>query len=161
VDLGLDWRNDLLGLETVVSSGMSIRDWVGSWKTREIYMFKVGDAVILNDVDQPCGKLVAIVVKDDGTHYHCEYLNADPRFDHYSKPPMRAGRLERATKLEDFGVVLCVADGKYWCDQIGESAAKYPDGQARQWQEFGGRMMHRARPHLATILWDVGNMLLR
>ena len=26
-DLGLDWRNDLLGLETVVSSGMSIRDW--------------------------------------------------------------------------------------------------------------------------------------
>jgi hypothetical protein len=32
-DLGLDWRNDLLGLETVVSSGMSIHTLVENRKT--------------------------------------------------------------------------------------------------------------------------------
>jgi hypothetical protein len=116
-------------------------------------MFRVGDTIILNDIDQPCGQLVAVVVKDDGEHYHCEYLNADARFDYYSKPPMRAGRLERATKLEEFGVKLCAADGRYWCEKVGESVARYPDGQARQWQEFGLAGKYKARPHLALLLW--------
>lgn len=116
-------------------------------------MFQVGDTVILNDCDQPSGKMVAVVVKDDGTHYHCEYLNADQRFDCYSKPPMKAGRLERATKTEEFGVRLCAADGKYWCEQVVDSVARYPDGALRKWQEFGGPMKYVARPHLALLLW--------
>jgi hypothetical protein len=120
---------------------------------QEIRMFKVGDTVILNDCEQPCGQMVAVVVKDDGEHYHCEYLNADPRFDYYCNPPMRAGRLWRAARLEEFGVKLCAAAGKYWCEKVGESVAKYPDGKARQWQEFGGPIKYRARPHLALLLW--------
>jgi hypothetical protein len=122
-------------------------------KTLEKVMFKVGDTVILNDCEQPSGQMVAVVVKDDGEHYHCEYLNADARFDHYSKPPMRAGRLERATKLEEFGVKLCAAEGRYWCEQVVDSVARYPDGSLRKWQEFGGPIRHMARPHLAMILW--------
>jgi hypothetical protein len=116
-------------------------------------MFRVGDTVILNDVDQPCGKMVAVIVKDDGKDYHCEYLNADARFDKYNIPPMRFGRLNYATKLEDFGVKLCAADGKYWCEPVSISVARYPDGSPRNWQEFDGPIRHVARPHLALILW--------
>jgi hypothetical protein len=114
-------------------------------------MFKVGDTVILNDCDRPCGQLVAVVVHDDGEHYHCEYLNADTRFDYYSNPPMRQGRLELATKLEEFGVELRANGDDYQCIQVRESFAKYPDGMPRQWQDTYA-VNHKPRKHLAEML---------
>lgn len=113
--------------------------------------FRVGDCVILNEVEQPYGRLVCVVVEDDGEHYHCQYLNADPTLDSYNKPPMKT-RLERATKIETFGVVIRAAKGHYWCEQLTESKAAYSDGKPRKWQEHGGPVKYRARPHLAELL---------
>lgn len=114
--------------------------------------FSVGDCLILNDCEQPCGKLVCVVVDDDGEFYHCQYLNADPAFDSYNNPPMK-NRLERATKIETFGVLIRAADGEYWCEQRAESKATYHDGKPRKWQEYGGPIKYRTRPKLADMLW--------
>lgn len=114
--------------------------------------FRVGDCVILNEVEQPYGRLVCVVVDDDGEQYHFQYLNADPMLDSYNKPPMK-NRLERATKIEDFGVVIRAANGEYWCEQRSESKATYSDGKPRKWQEYGGPVKYRARPKLAELLW--------
>lgn len=114
--------------------------------------FRVGDCVILNHCEQPCGKLVCVVVDDDGDFYHCQYLNADPAFDSYNDPPMR-NRLDRATKIETFGVVIRAANGEYWCEQRGDSRATYADGKTRPWQEYGGPLKYRTRPKLADMLW--------
>jgi hypothetical protein len=114
--------------------------------------FRVGDCVILNYCEQPCGRLVCVVVGDDGEFYHCQYLNADPVLDAYNDPPMK-NRLERATKIETFGVVIRAADGEYWCEQREESQATYADGKPRPWQECGGPIKYRTRPQLADMLW--------
>jgi hypothetical protein len=109
--------------------------------------FKVGDLVILNDVEQPCGRMVCVVT---GTcvggfdYYHVQYLNADSTFDSYCKPPMQ-NMLKRATRLEDFGVVFRNDGTHYWCEQIGNSSATYPDGEPRKWQEFGGPIKYTIR----------------
>ena len=114
--------------------------------------FRVGDCVILNEVEQPYGRLIAVVTEDDGNYYHCQYLNADSTLDSYSNPPMKT-RLDRATKIEDFGVVIRSAKGEYWCEQRSESKATYSDRKPRKWQEHGGPVKYQARPHLAELLW--------
>ena len=114
--------------------------------------FKVGDCVILNHVEQPCGRLVCVVVKDDGEYYHCCYLNADPQLSSYNKPPMK-NRLERGTKIEDFGVVIRAEGGVYWCEERSESKATYADGKPRRWQEYGGPYRFPARPKIAELVW--------
>lgn len=114
--------------------------------------FRVGDCVILNHVEQPCSKLICVVVKDDGEFYHCKYLNADKMLDSYNKPPMK-NRLPRATKVEDFGVEIKAHDGKYWCEKVGESKATYADGKPRQWQEWNGPIKYVPRKELAEMLW--------
>jgi hypothetical protein len=114
--------------------------------------FKVGDCINLNLAEQPCGKYVAVVVADDGDHYSCQYLNDDRCLDVYNNPAMKT-RLEDATNIEDFGVVIRAKAGVYWCEQRSESTATYRDGKPRKWQEFGGPTEYRARPELAELLW--------
>lgn len=108
--------------------------------------FRVGDCIILNDVEQPCGRMVCVITgnANDLGFYSVQYMNADPSFDSYCKPPM-ANRLLRATRLEDFGVVLRNDGTYYWCEQIGSSSAVYPDGEPRKWQEFGGPIKYTIR----------------
>lgn len=114
--------------------------------------FRVGDCIILNDAEQPCARMIVVVTADDGTQYECQYLNADPAFDSYCKPPMNSS-LSRATKVEDFGVVIRAHAGQYWCEQREESKATYSDGKPRKWQEYDGPVKHRTRPHLADLVW--------
>jgi len=90
----------------------------------ETRKFRVGDFVILNEVEQPCGKLIVVVISDDGEQYECQYLNADPMLDPYNTPPMK-NRLSVATKVEDFGVVI----------------------------RAGRLVKYRARSKLAEMLW--------
>lgn len=115
--------------------------------------FKVGDCVILNETEQPCGRLVCVVTgdADAGGFYQCQYLNADPALNSYCNPPMR-NRLLKATLVEDFGVDLLFKDGEYWCDPVRESVATYSDGSLRKWQEYGDPIHHRARREVAKLI---------
>jgi len=108
--------------------------------------FSVGDLVILNDVEQPCGRMVCIVTSNanDLGFYSVQYLNADRTFDAYCKPPMQ-NRLLRATRVEEFGVVLRNDGTHYWCEQVGNSSATYPDGNPRSWQEWSGPIKYVLR----------------
>jgi hypothetical protein len=117
--------------------------------------FRVGDCIILNDCEQPSGKMVCVVT---GTwvggreYYHVQYLNADPRFDTFSEPPM-ASMLKRAIKIEDFGVVIRTDGEHYWCEKREDSKATYPDGMPRKWQEWEGPVKYKARKGVAALVW--------
>jgi hypothetical protein len=116
--------------------------------------FRVGDCIILNDVEQPCGRMVCVITDkpNDLGFYSVQYLNADPSFDSYCKPPMH-NRLLRATRIEDFGVVIRTDGTHYWCEKVGESKARYPDGDMRIWQEWNGPIKHKARPKVSSLVW--------
>ena len=113
--------------------------------------FRVGDCVNLNQVEQPCAKLIAVVVADDGQLYHCQYLNADPMLDSYNNPPMKCS-LDDATKIADFGVVIRSEGSEYWCEQRSESKATYKDGKPRKWQDWG-QPKFVARRGVADLVW--------
>jgi len=117
----------------------------------------VGDCVIVNDIDQPCSRLIAVIVGQRGEFYDCQYLNADEVFNSCNDPPMQ-NRLERATRIEDFGVVLQAGIDNYWCEQVSNSIAKYPDGEARDWQERGGpyRYLKRSEVFAHVLLLRLG-----
>jgi predicted RNA-binding Zn-ribbon protein involved in translation (DUF1610 family) len=117
--------------------------------------FKVGDCIILNDCERPSGQMVCVVTgvaKGALGHHHVQYLNADPRFDVFSEPPM-ASMLKRATKLKDFGVVIRTDGTSYWCEKREESKATYPDGRPRKWQEWDGPVKYKPRQDVAALVW--------
>jgi hypothetical protein len=97
---------------------------------------KVGCCVILNELEQPCSKLIAVVWKIESVLI-CRYL-CD--WDHL-KPFFRNGvrsAVHEATTVGHFGVSVKFEDGRYWCEQSGESIATYDDGKPRYWQEEFG-----------------------
>ena len=93
---------------------------------------KVGDYVILNEVDRPCSRHIAEVnaVYEDGT-FDAEYRNIE-----YDK--MKGAFQNRATLVCDFGVdVAEESDGKVVAVPASrDSAARYSDGRPRFWQEL-------------------------
>ena len=113
--------------------------------------FKIGDCVNLNHVEQPCGKLVAVVVGIVGDCLLCQYLNAEEELDQYNEPPMRSPK-EGTTKLSEFGVVIKGDGSDYWCEQETESKAKYADGQPREWQDHFPEV-RRGRPKLMQLVF--------
>lgn len=113
--------------------------------------FVVGDCIILNDVEQPCGKMICVITAKVGDRYECKYLNAGPMFDQFNEPPMR-NTMDRATLIEDFGVVLRFKGSQYWCDVVGESRATYPNGKPRKWQEHGGPYYYYFRDEVADCV---------
>lgn len=104
-----------------------------------------GHAVIVNDIDQPCSKLIAIVI-EAGDIVCARYLNADLGYDKLIKNPRKY-----VTPVNDFGVKLYydTEDGKYHTKVVSESVAKYPDGAERQWQARGADSIQRGVEHLA------------
>lgn len=93
----------------------------------------VGNCVIVNTYDQPCGKLVAIITAVSGDCFFVKYLNADPALDYYNKND--GMRVSRPTLVGSFGVEVRYYDGTYWCVRVGDSRATYEDGKRREWQE--------------------------
>lgn len=96
--------------------------------------FEIGDCVILNEHEKPCAEMICVVVGKVGDYFECAYLNAASKFDEYCCPSMQ-NQLERAHRIEEFGVELRSAAGKYWVEKVGASQVKYPDGETRLWQE--------------------------
>ena len=118
--------------------------------------FRIGDLVIVNELDQPCGRLVAVVtglsVDSTRSMLLCEYLNSDRAFDEWSKKPLKAN-VKFATHISDFGCVLLTDGSKYLVSQVGDSVARYTDGQLRRWQD-AGKPSYRGRPHLFKLIAD-------
>lgn len=113
--------------------------------------WKIGDCVNVNDVEQPCGRLVAVVVGIEGSDLLCQYLNASREFDYYNEPPMRNPKSE-STKISDFGVVITDAGHEYWCSQTAESKATYSDGKPRHWQDKN-QSCYRGREDLMKLVF--------
>ena len=120
--------------------------------------FKIGDLVIVNEVDQPCGRLVAVVVGTlvDGVQdfCFCEYLNISKDLDQFNDPPMQCNTKE-VTKLSEFGCVLVTNTSDYHVGVVGRSLATYPDGdhEHRRWQE-PFPINYQGRPHLLARIKD-------
>lgn len=96
--------------------------------------FVVGDTIIVNDVEQPCGKFVAVVVAINQHMLKWCYLKDDPTLEQFDGS---WAFMDEATLTQDFGVQICNdLDGYYWLEQKQASKAKYPDGEPRRWQEY-------------------------
>ena len=112
---------------------------------------EVGSAVILNDVEQPSGRMVCVITAIQGDKVCAKYLNANEQFDSYNKRGLK-GNLRDVTPIGVFGVELNVDEhNRYECKQIVESNAKYPDGDNRPWQEGKG-WKWPGRPSVLALL---------
>ncbi len=102
----------------------------------------VGNCIILNDVEMPSGKLVAVITEMNSDSFYCKYLNADSQLSSYNKGKGMLirldGSLHRPTPVGRFGVRVLYDKTLrlYQCEKVGESSATYKDGKPRSWQEF-------------------------
>lgn len=103
----------------------------------------VGHCVIINDVDCPEGKLVAVVSDVQPDRVTAMYLSEDVGMLTCSAKP----RL--VTPVEHFGVRVVVSGRSYCCtpDSTLEHIAKYPDldREPRYWQERKPPRQHHAK----------------
>jgi hypothetical protein len=119
----------------------------------------VGNCVILNEFDRPCGYLVAVITEVLDDHYYCKYLSEETSLDTYNNANGKLGlRVPKGynqfpTPVEDFGVRV-VYDEKnrlYSCVRFGESKARYPDDSIRHWQE-NFPFIHPARKSIVDMI---------
>lgn len=114
----------------------------------------VGHCAIINHVDQPCGRLLAIIVAVEGERVRTKYLNAERHLSSFNKRGC-VNPIETVTPVGHFGVeVQTEHDGVstlYWCEPVGESRATYCNGDIRPWQERGLRVRYFAR--LDVLAW--------
>ena len=116
----------------------------------------VGHCVIINHVEQPCGRLLAVVVAIEGELARVKYLNVESDLTSYNVHGCLSS-LEEVTPANWFGVEVRIeladdGDVVYWCEPVGESRAKYHDGQTRLWQERGWRGRYVARPNVLKLI---------
>jgi hypothetical protein len=108
--------------------------------------FKPGDAVIVNEYDRPCSRLVAIVVEVDQTGAaYCSYANPKIRSAYIDKETQSVKLIMtyKATLVQDFGVdleidtiALATGESPYKVIQSPlPCIAKYSDGKPRRWDE--------------------------
>lgn len=113
----------------------------------------LGHCVIMNDVDQPCAKLVAVVTRIEGGVVYGRYL-----FKDLANSFKREARdaIERVTPIEWFGYRVFYAHPSYRClaDPCLPHIAKYPDGDARRWQDRSGVELWSASAESAQIAID-------
>jgi hypothetical protein len=95
-------------------------------------MLTRGTPVILNDVDCPEAKLVAVLERydDKGGIWHARYLSPTANM----VKCWTSGSLGQPTPLDVFGVDLEIKDSKYRVRPVRESKAEYRDGKRRNWQ---------------------------
>ena len=76
---------------------------------------KKGDFIIPSHTDRPCVKLVARVVKVDGDAICARYITVGPYLSRCW------ARLEKVTRVTDFGVTLTLRGGRVWAEITGDS----------------------------------------
>jgi hypothetical protein len=111
----------------------------------------LGNCVIINHIEQPCAKLLAVIISFDEETVTTNYLNADKVFNSYNKKGC-VNRRNEVTPVSLFGVqvVVDLEMNEYWCDPVGETTAKYHDGELRLWQEHGVKR-YKFRPKILKI----------
>lgn len=116
----------------------------------------VGHCVILNDVEQPCGRLVAVIMAIEGNTAFCNYLCADKDLSSHNKKLGMAiaidGGIHNMTPVSKFGIEVkfCPQVGTYCCERVGDSIATYRDGKTRKWQE-NVPLQYAARREVAKV----------
>lgn len=91
----------------------------------------VGHCVIMNDVEQPCTKMVVVLTSVKGDRVTGRYLAQAINFGECSGP------VSRVTPVNAFGMRVMLSGGAYKCEpdeSLGRSAV-YPDGDPRKWQD--------------------------
>lgn len=121
---------------------------------------EIGHCVILNEFEEPSGRMVCVIVDKDDDFFYVKYINADSSLGiHNWNSGMKAKRdqagIHRMTPLSVFGVRIIAyhraatipTRGRWYyiCEKIGESTATYCDGKPRRWQErhsceYAGRL---------------------
>lgn len=96
----------------------------------------IGQCVILNDVDQPCTKLVAVVTNIANGCVYAVYLSPDINVGR-TKTGKCSSPIMYVTPLNAFGVRIWRQGNAYRCvpDQTLPITAEYPDRKPRVWQE--------------------------
>lgn len=104
-------------------------------------MLTRGQLVIMNDIDCPEAKLVAVLTRFDDKKgiWHARYLaKATSRTKCYS-----SGALGGPTPLDDFGVAVEFVGEFFRAVPTGKpSVAKYRDGVPRSWQDYSAGALH-------------------
>lgn len=103
---------------------------------------ELGHCVIINDCDQPCAKLLAVVTEVREDKVVAQYLTKD-----VSMKQCWSSNPKHVTPANWFGVRVLVTSAGVCCLNGGESKATYPDGKARKWQEYGV-MTHAVKPEV-------------
>jgi hypothetical protein len=111
----------------------------------------VGHCINVNQVEQPCGRLIAVITSVKGDMVGWKYLSAEPCLDSYNTGRGCWSYFWEVTPVSDFGVEVRIDGDKYWCEPIGESRAKYKDGSHRDWQERGVPYRCTARPDVMRV----------
>jgi hypothetical protein len=97
-------------------------------------MLKRGTPVIINDIDAPEGRMIAVIIRYDKTHGYWKARYLCDRIQTYCHS---SGSLGMPTPIADFGMKLEWLDDKTFravpTDE--PSVAKYRDGVPRDWQE--------------------------
>lgn len=108
----------------------------------------IGMPVIINNVDRPCTRLVAVItnIDNDTGIVHAEYLCKETLMAQCSS------QAYRVTPLSEFGVTLIIEKGEMKCDPVKKSTAMYPDGGHRKWQEEEYGKRHKVRPDVVSLL---------
>jgi hypothetical protein len=111
----------------------------------------VGHCVIINHVEQPCAKLLAVITSFDENTVTTNYLNADKSFNSYNKVGC-ANRKSEVTPVGLFGVQVMVdlEKNEYSCQFIADSIAEYHDGRIRKWQDYNN-CLYQFRPKVLKI----------
>lgn len=93
----------------------------------------IGHCVIINDCDRPYGRCVAVVTAVSLDGVTAEYLATSVNMAECSNR-----KFQHVTPINSFGVRVFVDGNKFHCSSEGSfSAARYPDGGVRHWQESG------------------------
>lgn len=114
---------------------------------------EVGHCVIVDPVERPCSRLVAVVVQVISHDLvACKYLNASRDLDEYNRVGIgMICSVHRVTPVGTFGVDVRTVNGGYYCVRMGDSIAKYADGSTRLWQDESGIDFHPARTDVLAL----------
>ena len=110
---------------------------------------KPGCCVVINDVEQPCAKLIAVVKEIVGSSVTAVYLRDGKELKPYRNG--FHGRTETVTPISRFGVKVLIDDGLYWCEVVGDSTATYEDGKPRRWQDYQGVVKRQSNSEAERI----------